>query len=604
MPQNLKKPNVILIMPDDQGYGDIAAHGNPWLETPVLDELCKNSISLESFHTDPLCAPTRGGLMSGRCSFGAGVYSTLTGRYYMKPELDTMGDCFQRGGYKTGMFGKWHLGDCYPYRPHERGFDVAYSFGGGVIGEIPDYWNNDYYDDMYAVNGVPKQFSGYCTDNWFQSAKEFMKEQIDSDTPFFCYLPTNAPHGPFNVDKKYYEKYLEKGVPDERARFFGMIENIDQNIGDLFQFLKNEGIYDNTVITFFGDNGTATGCDCDEDGWLTSGYNADMRGKKGYVFEGSHRNACFITSPRGILGENRKVTGLTMQYDLLATYIDLCDLPKGEQYKDLDGVSMYEALHRGDTHLNKGRKVIVHNMQRDIPQKYKDYTVLMDDFRLIRPLTLESNPMAQGNFSAPVKLNPLCYDLSNDFKQEHDIYAENIELARKLVLFYEDWYDSRVDYAMKYSPIYLCPEEEVAITCHAWHDCYEMCFSQDHIRKGIEGNGFFPLKVQEAGDYIVELRRYPRELNLPLSGSCEFEAKTDQIFKDKAAGKVYEIEKAQLTFLDTKLELDVNPSDEKVLFTAHFPIGEYNFRSKFILKDFQSIGAYYVYFIPKAKFKQ
>ncbi len=593
-----KKPNVIVIMPDDQGYGDIAAHGNPWLHTPTLDALCENSVSLESFHTDPLCAPTRAGLLSGRYSFGAGVYSTLTGGYYMKPELDTMGTYFQRGGYRTGIFGKWHLGDCFPYRPHERGFDVAYSFGGGVVGEIPDYWNNDYFDDTYTVNGKPEKFTGYCTDNWFQFAKNFIKQQVDSDTPFFCYLPTNAPHGPFNVDPGYYEKYLAMGVPAQRARFYGMIENIDQNVGDLIQFLKDEGVYDDTVLAFFGDNGTATGCDCDKQGIVTSGYNAGMRGKKGYVYEGSHRNSCFITSPQGILGENRKVTGLVTQFDLLSTFIELCDLPKGEQYPDLDGVSFCEALQRGDSHLNPGRKVVVHNMQRDMPQKYKDYTVLMDDFRLIRPLTLESNPMARGNFSSPEPVLPECYDLSKDFGQEHDIYEDHQELARKLVLFYEDWFDSRVDYAMKYSPIYLCPDDETAITCHAWHDCYEMCFSQDHIRRGIQGNGFFPLKVLESGEYTVELRRYPRELNLSLNGSCDFQEKTEQIFQDKSAGKVYEIQTAQVHFLDTRLEVAVNPQSEKVVFTTYFPQGEYNFRSKFILKDFSSIGAYYVYFTP------
>jgi len=399
-------PNVILIVTDDQGYGDIAANGNPWLETPALDQLHAASVRLENFHTDPLCAPTRGGLMSGRYSFGSGVYSTITGRYYMKPELKTMADYFKDGGYATGMFGKWHLGDTYPYQPHQRGFDVAHSFGGGVIGEIPDYWNNDYYDDTYLVNGVETPFEGYCTDNWFSSAMTFIDEQIKEDKPFFCYIPANAPHSPFNIAPSYYNKYIKMGIPENRAKFFGMIECIDENIGKLIAFLHERGLYNDTILTFFGDNGTATGCDVDEDAHVINGYNAGMRGKKGCTYEGAHRNACFLTSPKNIFGEPRAVYGLTAQFDLLATYIDACGLPKGNQYDELDGISMYESLSNGETHINKGRTLVVHNMQRDMPQKYKDYTVLRDNIRLVRPLTLESNPYAMGNFMEPEYPNP------------------------------------------------------------------------------------------------------------------------------------------------------------------------------------------------------
>lgn len=590
-----KRPNVILIVTDDQGYGDIGANGNPWLATDNLDYLHDNSISLESFHTDPLCAPTRGGLMSGRYSFGSGVYSTLTGRYYMKPEIYTMADYFKSGGYGTAMFGKWHLGDTYPYRPHERGFDLAYSFGGGVIGEIPDYWNNDYYDDTYTVNGVYKKFTGYCTDNWFKFATDFMKEQKEQDKEFFCYIPTNAPHGPFNVDEKYYKKHLENGVPEMRARFYGMIENIDENIGQLIKFLKDEDLYDNTIITFFGDNGTATGCDVNKDGHVTGGFNAGMRGKKGSIYEGSHKNACFMTSPNGVFGEHRKVYGLTTQFDLLSTYIDVCELPKGDQYNMLDGVSMHQQLKDGLTHINKGRKVIVHNMQRDIPQKYKDYTVLYDDIRLIKPLTLENNPFAKGNFGSVENSPPQIYDLSSDYSQLTDIYNDNVELSNKLTLFYEDWYDSRVDYAMKYSPMYINPSMETVLTCHGWHDCFQMCFSQDHVRAGIDGNGFFPIKVMEAGSYSVELRRYPKELDLAIDGSCEFEEKSDRIFKDKEAGKVYNVKTAYLDYNNIRHESEVGSGDKAIVFDVELPEGEFNLRTKFILEDYTSVGAYYVY---------
>ncbi len=591
--------NVILIVTDDQGYGDISANGNPWLDTPNLDKLRNNSVRLESFHTDPLCAPTRGALMSGKYSFGAGVYSTLTARYYMKPQLKTMADYFKDSGYRTGMFGKWHLGDTHPYRPHERGFDVAYSFGGGVIGEAPDYWGNDYFNDTYTINGEKKQFDGYCTDTWFSSAIDFIKDSNEKDTPFFCYIPTNAPHGPLNVERKYFQKYLDKGIDENRARFFGMIENIDNNLGILLDYLEKSGLYDDTIITYFGDNGTAGGCNTDNDGHVTDGYNAGMRGKKGTTYEGAHRNACFMTSPKNIFGENRAVYGLTAQFDLLATYIDACGLKKGDRYDELDGVSMYEQLKNGDSYINKGRTMVVHNMQRDMPQKFKDYSVLRDSYRLVRPLTTESNPLAMANFSSPKKMNPEIYNLENDPAELNDIYEDNVLLANELTLFYEDWYDSRVDKAMEFSPIYITKEEETVMTCHAWHDCYEMCFSQEHVRKGVDGNGYFALKVIDDGEYDIELRRYPREANTPLTAKCESEEPTDLVPNGKAEGKAYDIIEASVTVLGNRYETKVSREDYSAILKVNLPKGEYNLRTRFLLKDMKSIGAYYVYVVKK-----
>ncbi len=466
-----KQPNVILILTDDQGYGDIRANGNPWIQTPNLDWLHDNGLCLENFHTDPLCAPARSALMSGRYSFGAGVYSTVNGRYFMKPDLKTMADYFREGGYATGMFGKWHLGDTYPYHPENRGFDVAYSFGGGVIGETPDYWNNNYYDDVYLINGKEEKFEGYCTDVWFDTATKFMNEQIYKDTPFFCYLPTNAPHGPYNVDASFYQKYLDMGIPEDRARFYGMIECVDDNIGKLMDHLKEKDAFDDTIIIFFGDNGTSTGCVTDENGWVLDGYNAGMRGKKGTTYEGAHRNACFITTPNGVLGEARKIYGITAHMDLLPTLIDVCGLPQGE---NLDGISMAKALKAGEVHLNPDRTLVIHNMQRDMPQKFKDYTVLKNHMRLVRPLTNESNPFLLGSFGSSVDVHPEMYDIEKDPYEKNDCFSEQEDLAIELTRYYEEWYDERLEEAMKYSPIYLTKEHPVKMTCHAWHECTKM----------------------------------------------------------------------------------------------------------------------------------
>ncbi len=219
------KPNVIVLITDDQGYYDVACNGNPYLSTPHLDALHDNGIYLEDYHTEPMCAPTRAGLLTGQNSMRVGVWSTLNGRYYLNKDTKTIANYFKDAGYTTGIFGKWHMGDNYPYRPTDRGFDRVVSFGGGVIGETPDFWNNDYFDDVYEKDGQLKQFSGYCTDVWFDETMEFIVEA--KDTPFFCYLPTNAPHVPYNVDPAYKKQYLEQGLSDSIASFYGMITNID-----------------------------------------------------------------------------------------------------------------------------------------------------------------------------------------------------------------------------------------------------------------------------------------------------------------------------------------------------------------------------------------
>ncbi|OON94960.1 MAG: sulfatase [Candidatus Epulonipiscioides saccharophilum] len=570
----------------------MASHGNPWLKTPNLDWLNENAISLESFHTDPLCAPSRAALISGKYSFGAGVYSTLNGRYYMDPNIKTIANYFKDGGYATGIFGKWHLGDTYPYRPENRGFDVAQIFGGGVIGETPDYWNNDYFDDTYQLNGENIQFKGYCTDVWFDSAQKFIDKQLSDDKPFFCYLPTNAPHGPFNIAPEYYQKYKDLGVPDKRAKFFGMIEGIDENIGKLMQHLRDKDAFDNTIIIFFGDNGTATGCDTDKNGWLKSGFNAGMRGKKGTTYEGAHRNSCFITTPNNILGEPRKVYGLTAQFDLLPTLIDICDLPKGE---NLDGISMATALQSGQTHLNKDRTIVIHNMQMDMPQKYKDYTVLKNNMRLVRPLTNESNPMLRGSFGSSVDVNPEIYDIEQDLYEEHDIYSENQQLAIELTRFYEEWYDERLQEAMKFKPFFLMEGKPIIMTAHAWHECTKMTFSQKNIREGVDANGYLTVEVVDPGKYTFELRRYPREADIELRGRAE-QIDSDECISDGLTeGKSYDIVSADIRMAGQQKAVDLSEEDKCATFELNLEKGLHYLRTRFFLGNGKSIGAYYVY---------
>ena len=291
------------------------------------------SVRLTDFHVGPTCAPTRAALMTGRYCNRTGVWHTVMGRSLLRRDEVTMADVFAAGGYRTGIFGKWHLGDNYPFRPQDRGFQEVLVHGGGGVGQTPDYWGNDYFDDTYWHNGKPEKQAGYCTDVWFDGALRFI--EANRDRPFFAYIATNAPHSPFNVAEQYSGPYMGKSVPN--ANFYGMIANIDENMGRLLGKLKALGLEENTILIFMTDNGTAAGFQAGK------GFNAGMRGTKGSEYDGGHRVPCFLRWPAGGLGGGKDVSRLTAHIDLLPTLIELCGLPQPAGVK-FDGASLAPLL--------------------------------------------------------------------------------------------------------------------------------------------------------------------------------------------------------------------------------------------------------------------
>ncbi|MFP6857065.1 MAG: sulfatase-like hydrolase/transferase [Roseibacillus sp.] len=218
-------PHVVLIMTDDQGYGDLACHGNKHIVTPNLDRLHGESLRLTNFHVNSACAPTRAALMTGRTAMRTGVWHVVMGRTILHNDEITMAELFRKNGYRTAMFGKWHLGDSYPFRPQDQGFEEVLTHGGGVVGHTPDYWMNDYFDDTYLHNGKWEKQKGYCTDVWIDGAIKFLDQ--NRAKPCFVYLPLNAPHGPFEVPERFEAMYRDNPeVP--HAAFYGMITAIDE----------------------------------------------------------------------------------------------------------------------------------------------------------------------------------------------------------------------------------------------------------------------------------------------------------------------------------------------------------------------------------------
>ncbi len=501
-----RRPNVIFILTDDQGYGDLACHGNSMIRTPNLDRLRDGSVRFTNFHVDPTCAPSRAAFMTGRYSTRTGVWHTVMGRSLMYADEVTMADVFNRAGYRTAIFGKWHLGDNYPMRPQDRGFQEALVIGGGGDGQTPDYWGNDYFDDTYAHNGVPEKFAGYCTDVFFDQALKFIGE--NRTRPFFAYLATNAPHAPFNVAEKYRRPYTEQGVPPPMDAFYGMIGNIDENVGRLIARLQELGLAENTILIWGTDNGTAAGvaganafgaAAQPKGGW--NGFNAGMRGIKGSQYEGGHRTPLFIRWPAGRLDGGQDVTRLAAHIDLLPTLIDLCGLPAptGVQF---DGTSLVPLLRAPDAPWPE-RTLFVHTQRRELPPKWTKSAVMTDRWRLIDGSEL--------------------YDLPADPGQAQDVAAEHPDVVAQLRARYETWWASLAPAMARYGDLVVgsAHENPAEINCMDWHDddIKNIPWNQEQINAAPWANGWWRIAPARAGRYEFTLRQKPAVAAFPIQAT-------------------------------------------------------------------------------------
>jgi len=484
-PAEASGPNVLVLITDDQGYGDVGAHGNSMIRTPHLDRLHAEAARLTDFHVDPTCSPTRAALMSGRYSTRTGVWHTIMGRSLMDPGEQTMAEVFRANGYRTGMFGKWHLGDNYPLRPQDQGFEHVVWHHGGGVGQGPDYWGNDYFDDTYEVNGEWRPFEGYCTDVWFQEARAFVEEE--DERPFFAYLSTNAPHGPFLVDEAYSGPYEDQGVARTMARFYGMITNIDENLGRLREHLPED-----TLVVFLTDNGTAAGRapgrnEAQDAAW--PGFNAGMRGQKGSEYEGGHRVPCFLHWSAGIPG-GRDLDRLTAHVDLLPTLVELCGLDH-QPRRPLDGVSLAPYLRESVVTALEDRTLFVHSQRVEHPKKWRKSAVMTEDWRLVNGAEL--------------------YRLQADPAQAEDVAGSHPEVVSRLRAAYEQWWTSLEPVHGQYVRIGLGgPEDPVRLMSHDWHtEDRGTPWHQNHVRNGYVGNGPWAVEVERAGEYEVALFRWP-----------------------------------------------------------------------------------------------
>ena len=494
------QPNVILIMVDDQGYGDLAAHGNPVLKTPQLDKLHGESVRLTDYHTDPTCSPTRAALLTGRYSTRTGVWHTINGRSLLHPDEFTLAEYFRENGYRTGMFGKWHLGSAAPLRPMDQGFDHCVWSPGGAINQGANWLGNDCFDDTYKLNEKWQKFEGYFTDVFFDEAMRFIGAQGDEgQKPFFIYLPTPAVHDPWNVDDKYAQPYRDAGLPEPVAKFYGMVTNVDENVGRLRAFLQERGLADNTILIFTTDNGTAIGwsaTDADYDF-----FNAGMRAWKGSEYEGGHRVPFFIHWPAGGIKEGRDVDTLSQHIDVWPTLAALCKLDAVDEGKlkrgPLDGSSLAPALVKDGPAKPAGVR-FVHSQRTSDPIKWRKSSVMTEQYRLINGKEL--------------------YDIAADPGQKTDIAADHPEVVTRLRSEYETWWASLEPVFDEHVRFNLGgAENPTTLMSHDWfmEGTKPSIWHHRYIQEGRLGNGPFMVNIVRAGKYRITPMRWPDYIDKP-----------------------------------------------------------------------------------------
>ena len=570
-----KTPNVVIVISDDQGYGDLGCTGNPIIKTPHIDQLASESSGLSDYHVAPTCSPTRCSFLTGHWTNRTGVWHTIMGRSMLRENEVTVGQMFSDAGYETGMFGKWHLGDNYPYRPEDRGFTEVYRHGGGGIGQTPDLWDNAYFDGSYFHNGEIVPAKGFCTDVFFKQANAFISKCAKQRKPFFAYISTNAPHKPLHCPPKYLKMY--EGQSDSIAAFYGMITNIDDNVGTTRQLIKELGIADDTIFVFTTDNGTASGAKV---------YNAGMRAGKGSPYDGGHRVPFFLHWPAGGLTKQHDVNELTHAVDVVPTLLEMTGVKKPEGVK-FDGVSIASLLDPTKD-VDWPKRFVISDSQRvRDPIKWRSSSVMSRKYRLINRKEL--------------------YDIAFDPGQKNNIADKHPEIVAEMREFYDEWWAELEPTFSQTTEIYLGHPEHpvVSLTAHDWIQKIYPPWHQGSIREAdrkhpdnekLKHLGYWAVKVLQDGKYQVSLRRWPSEsgvaINAALPAGEDVPGATQafRAIKGNAIGATHAVLRIDDQDLARK---PVGKDAEEVSFVTELKKGSHRLAPVFEIKEGE-LGAYYV----------
>lgn len=496
-----ERPNVVVIMSDDQGGGDYGFIGNDVIRTPELDAMHQRSGFLSRFYVSPVCAPTRASLMTGRYNYRTRCIDTFVGRAMMDSDEITMAEFLRDAGYRTGIYGKWHLGDNYPLRAMDQGFEDSLVHRSGGIGQPSDPIGAEgkYTNPTLFKNGVETPMKGYCTDIYFDAAMDFIGKSAKGGKNFFTYIATNAPHGPFHdVPQELYEEYLKadfspilinklkparmKQEHDKLARIAAMITNIDQNVGRLFRKLDALGVRENTIVIYLNDNGPNT-----------MRYVGNMRGMKTHVDDGGIRSPLLFHWPARVSA--RKTSDkLCAHIDVLPTILDACGIEAPTDHK-IDGRSFLPLLTEDDANWPT-RQIVLQTHRGDVPQKFHHFALHEHPWKLVHP-----SGFGKESFDGVPKLQ--LYNLENDPQQKNDVADKRPEVFRRLKAGYENWFkDVSSTRPNNYAPpriVIGTPHEmESVLTRQDWRHSSGRNWASN-------SNGFWLLEAKEPGNYEAEI---------------------------------------------------------------------------------------------------
>ena len=536
-----KRPNVIVIMTDDPG-NNIGYQGNPHVKTPHIDRMASEGVSLSNFHQMPMCTASRAGLMSGQYAEHTGAWRTSLGRTMMRGDVYTIAEAFRDNGYATGHYGKWHLGDNWPMAPQDQGFTDVVGLRCGAGGQIADYWGNDYFDDTYYRNGKPEQFEGYCTDVFFNETMRFIRE--NKEEPFFVYLAPNITHLPLNVADKYSQRHIDNGVEEKLAILYGMIDNLDENMGRLMSCLKETGVDENTIILMTTDDGVqGAAISRTPDYW-----NMGLRGKKGSQEEGGHRVFSCLRWPGGDIGAagSKNDTLMSVQ-DVYPTMLDLCGLPAPKQV-EFNGRSFKPYLTKPLDPMDDDRTIFFYYYNpKKIDQRENQTCVIWKNWRLIA--------------------NTQLYDISKDWKQENDVAAEFPEMVEQLQAKFDAYH--AIGKPLVQPPVrFILGDERAPIQELTSQDIYwvkeissSQAFNQKDAEQLKQAHGPYKVRIARDGKYKFKLSRYPLYTGMTFGEG------------HKSIG-TFNIEKVRLSIAGQTVEKAVAPEDTVAEFTLDLNAGD------------------------------
>jgi len=574
-------PNIILVIVDDAGLGDLGIN-NPIVQTPYLDEFAKNTINFTNFHVDPTCSMTRAALMTGQHSLKAGVWHTVMGRHLLADQHVTLPEVLKQIGYNTAIFGKWHLGDNYPFRPQDQGFDHVLIHGGGGVGQSPDYWGNTQFDDVYLLNGDAKKYSGYATDVWFDEAISFMTQSSTTDDPFFMYLATNAPHVPYRAPDDEVAAYKARGLPDDMALFYAMMTNIDSNMGRLIQAVSDQGLSTNTVIIFMGDNGSSLAMHADGEpyNWLNDAtisqfeftkksLNNDMRGGKVSVYDGGHRVPFFLSIPD--YDGAKTVDTLTAHIDVMPTLLDLIRHPKELSHQPFDGTSLMPLITDSEPFVD--RAIVVTNQRILQPNKSRPFAVMDGDWRYVK-----------ATDGPEVEL----FDVGSDPRQQNNLIKSFPDRAKAMSAIYDSWWENIANQGFPTHRIGVgsAHENPSRLSAHDWlADSTDQVawwpgfnFNGDKWSQGWLGNEHtfavadWAVTFETSGVYRFDLYFHDKPAGAAIPGNTAFLALNDHTVTDQVAlGATFHSFEVNVTAGDTDIKAWFENSPSAALPSAQVP---------------------------------